>query len=116
MNRSLVHGSGLLRPLPGPKPALVPSVLAGIPAESATGGPILWTTETALGPVPVELGEVYPVGALVSPSDFRPRVYTPRTAGDFDETREPSPPDWTEVWTARHVPRDPFVRLGQRVL
>jgi 7-cyano-7-deazaguanine tRNA-ribosyltransferase len=54
---------------------LTPEYLEEIPVRGADGRPALWEFPTTIGPVPLELSEVYPIGVWVGPEEFeRPAV------------------------------------------
>ncbi len=99
------------RPLPERirRVALRPEYLGRIPCEDRAGRPIAWDAETPLGPVPLELTELYPVGPFLGIEEFaeRPPHRTPsalteelrtRTGLDADLDR-----DWSDAWTLRQV-------------
>lgn len=49
---------------------LTPDGLAGIPSRDTEGREVPWAVPTPIGPVPLELSELYPVGAWVGPEEF----------------------------------------------
>ena len=49
---------------------LVPEYLSEVPVRGPDQQPMLWEVPTAIGPVPLELSEVYPVGVWVGPEEF----------------------------------------------
>ncbi|MGC2289714.1 MAG: tRNA guanosine(15) transglycosylase TgtA [Thermoplasmata archaeon] len=59
---------GLYRPYP--RVPLTPEYLGEIPASGPEGEELLWEVPTAVGPVPLELSEVYPIGVWVGPEEF----------------------------------------------
>ncbi len=104
-----------------PGVALRPEYLAHLPVEDRAGRPLLWETTTPFGPVPFELGEVYPVGPYLgvdefleprshlSPAAFRERVVREVGAvADLDR-------DWTDDWTRRQLESLLEWRYGPRV-
>ncbi|MHB8352621.1 MAG: PUA domain-containing protein, partial [Thermoplasmata archaeon] len=74
------------------------------PVQHRDGTPILWECPTPVGPVPLELLEVYPVGCWVGPEEFEP-------APEPTLPSEPEPPiededpsaDRALAWSARQV-------------
>jgi 7-cyano-7-deazaguanine tRNA-ribosyltransferase len=65
-----------------PRVPLTPEYLTEIPVRGPDHQPIFWEVPTALGPVPMELSEVYPVGVWVGPDEFeRPPEIPPISNG-----------------------------------
>jgi 7-cyano-7-deazaguanine tRNA-ribosyltransferase len=96
-----------VRRYPGPRPPLIPEVLRYIPSEDRSGQVVHWECDGPFGSVPLELSELYPVGAVVTPEDFLPRAETYRIPSVSPETFaadefEPGT-DWTDAWTRRHM-------------
>jgi 7-cyano-7-deazaguanine tRNA-ribosyltransferase len=96
-------------PRPIPRVPLRPEYLGRIPTHDRSDRRIAWRSETPLGPVPLELTELYPVGPYLGIDEFseRPRHRPPsilaselrdRTELDADLDR-----DWTPAWTHRQV-------------
>ncbi|HEV2316170.1 MAG TPA: tRNA guanosine(15) transglycosylase TgtA [Thermoplasmata archaeon] len=86
--------------------ALTSGSLRHVPATGPDGVPILWECPTPVGPVPLELTDVYPVGCWVGPDEFEEPPAA--TAGTADESATPADPDameidWTEAWTGRQI-------------
>jgi 7-cyano-7-deazaguanine tRNA-ribosyltransferase len=85
---------------------LTPFGLRQTPTETTSGDAILWESLTGLGPVPVELTDLYPVGCFLGPEEFDegPWRRVPSAAeidvGDLVVDRER---DWSGAWTGRHV-------------
>ncbi len=86
-----------------PRVRLTPGHLRSIPTQDAEGAALLWECPTPLGPVPLELTELYPVGCWVGPEEYEPR-------SEEDPSETPSPvdgsadaKDWTEAWTERQL-------------
>ncbi len=89
-----------------PKVPLIPDVLSALPTETTTGEPIDYRATTPVGPVPLALSEVYPVGPYLSVEEFsspvagrvRQAVATAReqlrSVCDLDR-------DWGPAWDAR---------------
>ncbi len=94
---------------PSPRPigriALRPEYLCHLPLEDRSGQPISWETSTPLGPVPVELTDLYPVGPYLGVAEFTdpPRHRLPRAVREEVEAewgeRVDLERDWTEPWT-----------------
>jgi 7-cyano-7-deazaguanine tRNA-ribosyltransferase len=89
-----------------PQVPLTPDFLGEIPTRTADGKELNWDVVTAIGPVPLELSELYPVGAWVGPEEFD-RVSFPTTAGfSSDDGSRPSDPDRSTriaEWTLRQM-------------
>ena len=88
---------------------LTPEYLAHIPLTDRSGRPLSWAFDSPFGTVPVELGDLYPVGPYLGPEEFRePRVHRPprelrrelESMGDLDADLER---DWTADWTVRQL-------------
>jgi 7-cyano-7-deazaguanine tRNA-ribosyltransferase len=99
------------RPLPTPlsRLPLRPEYLGFVPTENRSGQPLAWRAETPLGPVPLELTDLYPVGPYLGVDEFaNPPRHRPPTAVR-DELRGLSgldadlDRDWTREWTRRQV-------------
>ncbi|MCI4347770.1 MAG: tRNA guanosine(15) transglycosylase TgtA [Thermoplasmata archaeon] len=89
-----------------PRVPLTPEYLSEIPARSPEGEEIFWDFPTEIGPVPLELSELYPVGVWVGPEEFdRPRQ-RPGSA-HRDEIRPDIDPaegfERTAEWTRRQM-------------
>lgn len=89
--------------------ALRPEYLRRIPTADADGNGLSWETETALGPVPLELTDLYPVGPYLGMDEFSdpPRHRSPRDVAEeveraLEGTVDPSR-DWTPEWTRRQI-------------
>jgi len=50
---------------PAPRVASARLASAGTAAATRAGSPVFWEVPTPVGPVPLELAEVYPVGCYV---------------------------------------------------
>ncbi|MGB7124659.1 MAG: tRNA guanosine(15) transglycosylase TgtA [Thermoplasmata archaeon] len=88
---------------------LRPEYLGRIPTHDRSGAAIAWRCDTPLGPVPLELTDLYPVGPYLGIEEFdHPPRHRPPSAvshelreratldADFDR-------DWTHEWTRRQV-------------
>ncbi len=99
------------RPLPEPIPRvpLRPEYLARVPCEDRAGRSIAWQCETPLGPVPLELTELYPVGPYLGVEEFAvPRRHLPASAVRDDLAARPDldvdlDRNWSAEWTPRQV-------------
>ncbi|MCI4319290.1 MAG: tRNA guanosine(15) transglycosylase TgtA [Thermoplasmata archaeon] len=91
---------------PHPLVPLSPLGLRHSPTETRSGEPIRWEALTGLGPVPVELTELYPVGCFLGPEEFDEgpwrRVPLPADieTGELPVDRDR---DWSGAWTERQV-------------
>jgi 7-cyano-7-deazaguanine tRNA-ribosyltransferase len=91
-----------------PRISLRSSSLRTVPAQ-ADGVPLFWEIPSALGPVPLELSELYPAGCAIGPEEFDAEARP--AGGGSDPPRAPgrqSPPDsndvdWTPAWTRRQI-------------
>lgn len=107
--RVAAFAAGRGPPVPIARVALRPEFLARIPAEDRSGRPIAWTAATPMGPVPLELTDLYPIGPYLGREEFLdpPRHRAPseisaeiaRLPG-LDAERDR---DWSEAWTDRQV-------------
>jgi 7-cyano-7-deazaguanine tRNA-ribosyltransferase len=99
------------RPLPEPIPrvALRPEYLARVPTEDRSGRAIAWEAETPLGPVPLELTELYPVGPYLGVDEFVDRRRHRPASAVTEELRGRRDLDvdldrvWADAWTRRQV-------------
>ena len=84
---------------------LTPDGLRGVPAQAADGSPYRWECPTPVGPVPLELLEVYPVGCWVGPEEFdAPAAGTGPAEPEPPLTPEEDPNvDRVHAWTARQL-------------
>jgi 7-cyano-7-deazaguanine tRNA-ribosyltransferase len=92
-----------------PGGSLDPAKLArGPPPELPGSGEVLWEVPTPLGPVPVELSQVYPGGSLLAPDDdFGVEEEgsdreDPASHARMEEIPGPDP-ERLAAWTRRHV-------------
>jgi 7-cyano-7-deazaguanine tRNA-ribosyltransferase len=99
------------RPLPEriARIALRPDYLARVPAEDRSGRPVAWDVDTPLGPVPLELADIYPNGPFLGIDEFVERRRHRPPSSITDELRaRPNldadlERDWTPAWTRRQV-------------
>jgi 7-cyano-7-deazaguanine tRNA-ribosyltransferase len=85
---------------------LTPGALRGVPTEERGGRALFWEVPTPIGPVPLELAEIYPVGCYLGVEEFeelgwarRDREMAPETEGlDVDLSK-----DWADAWAWRHA-------------
>ena len=94
----------------GPWIPLLPSYLRGLPTVDRSGRAVRWSTLTGLGPVPLELTELYPIGCFVGPDEFDDG---PIRRGPAERERGPGPDlegleadldrDWTPEWDGRQL-------------
>ncbi|MCI4363538.1 MAG: tRNA guanosine(15) transglycosylase TgtA [Thermoplasmata archaeon] len=85
-----------------PRITLTPGSLRSVPSSDSVGAPLWWEAATPIGPVPLELLEVYPVGCWVGPELFDPDLR--RVAPDLVEEDPAEAPELRVArWTGRHV-------------
>ncbi|MCI4330670.1 MAG: tRNA guanosine(15) transglycosylase TgtA [Thermoplasmata archaeon] len=105
--RSWRSGKGEFRPHPWVP--LIPSTLRRTPTRTRAGEPIRWECFTALGPVPLELTELYPVGCYVGLDEFddgpsaRKNAFPPGDSLDLTGLDVEEGVDWGDPWTQRQV-------------
>ena len=89
--------------------ALRPEFLARVPTHDRSGRAIEWVSPTPLGPVPLELTDLYPVGPYLGVGEFEapPRHRSPTEisaevarALTVEAERDR---DWTDAWTVRQI-------------
>jgi len=89
--------------------ALRPEYLSRIPTHDRAGRTICWSSTTPLGPVPLELTELYPVGPFLGLHEFesararRPPTEVSRELRGRPDLDADLDRDWTEEWTARQL-------------
>lgn len=89
--------------------ALRPEFLARIPVHDRSGRPLWWTCDTPIGPVPLELTDLYPVGPYLGSSEFTdpPRHRAPSEIsaeiGVLPQLDADLESDWTDAWTERQI-------------
>jgi len=100
-----------------PRFPLRPEFLYRLPSIDRSGRALEWESATPLGPVPVELTDLYPVGPYLGIEEFtsRPRSRSPaefaRTVREALATSDAGTPevdfdrDWTGEWDGRQVVR-----------
>ncbi|MGP8077580.1 MAG: tRNA guanosine(15) transglycosylase TgtA [Thermoplasmata archaeon] len=107
--RVAAFSAGRLPALPIARIALRPEFLGRLPARDRSDRPLWWTAGTPLGPVPLELTDLYPVGPYLGRAEF---VEPPRHRAPSEITAEAAripgldaelDRDWTAEWTARQV-------------
>ncbi|HEV2449451.1 MAG TPA: tRNA guanosine(15) transglycosylase TgtA [Thermoplasmata archaeon] len=85
-----------------PRIRLTPASLRSLPSHAADERPIAWEAPTPIGPVPIELLELYPVGCWLGPEEFEPRA-----APEAPDAVEPDPAEdesrRLDRWTERHI-------------
>jgi len=104
---AFAHGREDWRDLP--RIPLRPEYLRFVPTVDSAGLPILWQVATPLGPVPLELTDLYPVGPYLGEEEFLrpPRHRPPHSLREvvaaslrdgYDAHR-----DWVVSWTGRQI-------------
>ena len=89
---------------------LVPGALHRTPTIDSSGHPIRWEALTGLGPVPLELTELYPVGCFVGIDEFDngptrrgPAIAADGAAPDLSGLEVDAGRDWASAWDLRHL-------------
>ncbi|HEV2166842.1 MAG TPA: tRNA guanosine(15) transglycosylase TgtA [Thermoplasmata archaeon] len=82
---------------------LTPVGIGRIPTETRSGETVWWETPTALGRIPLELTEIYPIGCYLGLEEFEsrsdaPEAPVPSEAPDADRER-----DYTDAWRDRQL-------------
>ncbi|MCI4353293.1 MAG: tRNA guanosine(15) transglycosylase TgtA [Thermoplasmata archaeon] len=89
-----------------PRVPLTPEYLKEIPARGVDGEEMVWDFPTEIGPVPLELSELYPVGVWVGQEEFDRPPRRPGAARS-DGTGEGAHPSvgWKRIeeWTRRQM-------------
>ena len=95
------------RPLP--RIALRPEYLDHLPLSDRSGRPLYWISETPIGPVPLELCDLYPVGPYLGIDEFRevrhhlsPSAVRERLETEWNGLAEFGR-SWTAAWTERQA-------------
>lgn len=89
---------------------LVPARLEHTPATDRSGAPIAWDVFTGLGPVPLELTELYPVGCYVGVEEFEgesgrrgPAREDDAASLDLEGVDVDREQDWAPAWDRRQL-------------
>jgi len=109
LRRVHVYAAGRPRPFRIFRIPLRPEYLRLVPAVDAGGSDLSWETMTPLGPVPLELTDLYPVGPYLGVEEFLhpprhrpPSLVAEEIAGALGKDGDSSR-DWTDAWTQRQV-------------
>jgi 7-cyano-7-deazaguanine tRNA-ribosyltransferase len=88
-----------------PRIALTPGSTSSVPSVDRSGATLWWETSTPLGPVPLELLELYPVGCYLGVEEFEPKDRDPARSvtPDRDGLEVEADRDWARAWTDRHA-------------
>ncbi|HLY77081.1 MAG TPA: tRNA guanosine(15) transglycosylase TgtA [Thermoplasmata archaeon] len=89
-----------------PRVPLTPEHLGEIAVLGSDGNPLRWQVPTAVGPVPLELSEVYPVGVWVGPEEYEPPPAERPAASTGTQPPPPEPVDRSgriAEWTRRQM-------------
>jgi len=114
-------GSGRLPAVRVPRFPLRPEYLRHLPTANQDGQTLEWETMTPLGPVPVELTEVYPVGPYLGIDEFTEPVRHLPPSGLASSIAGLVPSgvdrerDWTADWDERQIVRILEWRYGRAV-
>ena len=121
LERVAVYSAGRGETLPITRKALRPEYLDRLPLKDRSDRPVNWVAETPLGPVPLELSELYPVGPYLGAEEFRDlRSHVAPTAWqkglrtrwgermDFERS-------WSGAWTELQVHAGLEWRYGREV-
>jgi 7-cyano-7-deazaguanine tRNA-ribosyltransferase len=88
---------------------LRPEYLRHVPVEDVHGTQVRWESLTPLGPVPLELTDIYPVGPYLGVDEFTdPPLHRPARAVRDEVSRVLGAPvdpvrDWSNAWDRRQV-------------
>jgi 7-cyano-7-deazaguanine tRNA-ribosyltransferase len=77
--------------------------LRTLPAETRDGVPLQWEVLRPVGPVPIELSDVYPAGCYLAPEEFDSRPRAGAVADALDGLDVDRDRDWSIDWTRRQV-------------
>jgi 7-cyano-7-deazaguanine tRNA-ribosyltransferase len=107
--RLRVYLAGRAPALELPRVPLRPEYLRYVAVSDETGGELHWSVPSPLGPVPLELTDLYPVGPYLGEAEFLdPRGHLPPSA--IEEVvhqrlggRRIPEEDWTDAWTRRQI-------------
>jgi 7-cyano-7-deazaguanine tRNA-ribosyltransferase len=109
LRRVRLYRAGKPTPLRVARIALRPEYLRRVPTTGEDGASLSWDAETALGPVPLELTDLYPIGPYLGVDEFShpPRHRPPKDVAEEVERALGAPidrsRDWTPEWTRRQV-------------
>jgi 7-cyano-7-deazaguanine tRNA-ribosyltransferase len=109
LQRVRLYSAGKPTPRRLPRVALRPEYLRYLPTVDRQGAPLAWEVDTPLGPVPIELTDLYPVGPFLGVDEFThpPRHRPPGILARAVERALGAPADlsrdWTSEWTRRQV-------------
>lgn len=116
-----VYRIGKAAPRTVPRFPLRPDYLRHLPESDRSGRPIEWESPSPFGPVPVELGDLYPVGPYLGIEEFSTRS-SRRSPGMFASTVADAlgadvdlDRDWGPAWDQRQVARLLEWRYGRAV-
>ena len=104
-----------------PRFPLRPEYLRYLPASDRSGVPLEWESVTAFGRVPVELGDLYPVGPYLGVEEFLARPHHRSSSMFATAVAESAGPDadldrdWNSAWDERQVVRLLEWRYGRAV-
>jgi 7-cyano-7-deazaguanine tRNA-ribosyltransferase len=86
-----------------PRVDLLPAPLAQVPSATRAGEAIFWECPTPIGPVPLELLELYPVGCYLGIEEFESRVDRENPPVEVEGLDTDPSVDSVPAWTARHT-------------
>ncbi|MCI4367916.1 MAG: hypothetical protein L3K08_09195, partial [Thermoplasmata archaeon] len=89
-----------------PARTLTPGSLRGVPSVDRAGRPIFWEVRTPVGPVPLELAEVYPIGCYLGVEEFEQEAWLKGRAPepiDLEGLDVDTDQDWADAWALRHA-------------
>lgn len=93
-----------------PRVPLTPAALSRTPTHTRSGEPILWAATTAIGRIPLELTEIYPIGCYLGLEEFESRADATPPAEESPSLDVDPSLDYSEEWTGRQLRGD--VRVG----
>ncbi len=86
-----------------PRVPLTPAALSRTPTHTRSGEPILWAATTAIGRIPLELTEIYPIGCYLGLEEFESRADATPPAEESPSLDVDPSLDYSEEWTGRQL-------------
>ncbi|MCI4358128.1 MAG: tRNA guanosine(15) transglycosylase TgtA [Thermoplasmata archaeon] len=86
-----------------PRVPLTPGGIGRTPTETRSGASLLWETQTAIGRVPLELTEIYPVGCYLGLEEFESRADRAESVASADGLDADLDRDYSKRWAERQL-------------